>query len=70
MSTQSQDVVDDGAWQRGWDGPVGDKPAVEERGGEQVDQELEVCVCGDLAALLALAQHVRTGRRRCAVRSA
>ena len=37
---------------------MGDQPAVEERGGEQVDEELQVCVRRDLAALLAAAEHL------------
>jgi hypothetical protein len=40
---------------------MGDQPAVEERGGQQIDQQLQVCGLRDLAALLALAEHVEDG---------
>src|SRR5674476_427661 len=39
-SAEGQGLVDEGASHRGWDGPMGDQPAVEERGGEHVDEEL------------------------------
>ena len=37
VSVEAKGLVDDGGSHGGWDGSVGDQPAVEERSGEQVD---------------------------------